>query len=82
MDKGNNDEMVNNVLSRRPWWKNHKQGAKGSISFYWKMRNDANYSMFSNSACEPRMVNRLEFGDEIAAKDNMYRNLWFLCNVN
>jgi hypothetical protein len=70
-----------NVLTRRPWWKNHKLGVSGSINFYWRSKPDVNYNLFSSYAIEPRMYNRLEGGDEISSKDNLFRNLWFLCNV-
>lgn len=82
MDRGNNDGMVLNVLTRRPWWKNHRLGASGSINFYWRSKADVTYNLFSSYAQEPRLYNRLEAGDEISAKDNLFRNLWFLCNVD
>ena len=80
MSGGNNSEMIHNIISRKKWWKDCKK-SKGSINFTWRVRKDLNYALFSSFSNDIRMFNRLENCSEISSKDNLFRNLWFMCNV-
>lgn len=42
---------------------------------------DLNWALFSAYSPDLRLFNRLEKGYEISCKDNLFRNLWFMCNV-
>lgn len=66
---------------RRPWWKDHKEETTGKISFFWRAKPDIDFQTFNEFALEPKMYNKLEAGYEITSKDNLFRNLWYLCNV-
>lgn len=76
---GNNHPMTIKVFSRRPWWGDHKSTMK-SPSFYWRSRIDLQFSMFSDEGSR-KVFNRFERFIELHQKDNLFRNLWFLCNV-
>lgn len=70
---GNNPAIAQAAISARPWW------APGSpTQFYWRARFEVSYDLF-NGGKEKKLINRFEKFYELHEKDNMFRNMWYLC---
>ena len=76
---GNNHQLIETVISRRPWWEDHKKSRK-TPNFYWRRKVNIPFSMFKKEGTT-KLFNRMERLVELHHKDNLFRNLWFHCIV-
>lgn len=67
------------MFCRRPWWGDSRLCSKPA-SFFWRSKVDLNFATF-NGQGTPKICNRFERFIELHQKDNVFRNMWFECQV-
>lgn len=91
--RGNNHEMIQRIILNRTWWKlvpqlSTKAKMKGlhptvPTHFFWRMMvNNFDFQPLSSTNggfLMKQSINRFSHSEEISDKDNLFRNLWFLC---
>lgn len=77
---GNNHQLILRVLQTRTWWVDSKK-AQRDVQLYWRSRFELSYQLFDGKG-KPKLINRFEKYFEMHEKDNVFRNIWFNCQVD
>ena len=67
------------MLQGKSWWADSKKVHR-DVQLYWRSRFELSYQLFDGSG-KPKLINRFEKYFEMHEKDNVFRNIWFNCQV-